>query len=208
MNALSAAREEQATAWMPSVDESPVATVLARLHAQLELSVLAGTARSELPAPSPVQGRFLYILARAVGARTVVEFGCGAGVATLYLAAAVRDNWGGRVLAIEPDASRRRHAMANILDAGVAPVVELCGEDAHAVLTGLTTPVDLLRLPSWQDGYRTLFDALLTRLRPGVTVVADGSPASLAPWFARLTPSGHGVASVPLGGGLEFAVLS
>ena len=51
--------------------------------------------------------------------------GCrsGAGVATLYLAAAVRDNWGGKVLAVEPDANRRRRAAANAREAGLEPAI-------------------------------------------------------------------------------------
>ena len=43
------------------------------------------------------QGRMLYLTARAIDARRIVEFGTSFGVSTIYLAAAVRDNGGGLV---------------------------------------------------------------------------------------------------------------
>ena len=43
-------------------------------------------------------GRLLYMLARATAARTIVEFGTSFGVSTLHLAAALRDNGGGRLI--------------------------------------------------------------------------------------------------------------
>jgi len=209
MSALSAPREAFQPAYMPSVDESPLAPVLAELHAGSELSWVADS-RSERAMLSPAQGRFLYLLARATGATTVVEIGSGAGVATLYLAAAVRDNWGGKVLALEPDANRRRLAAANTYEAGVAPFVDWCGENARAAITALASPVDMVRLAAWQDGYQTLFDALLPRLRPGAILVSDRAPVSQlpAPWLARLGAGSLGSVTVPLGAGLEFAVLS
>jgi predicted O-methyltransferase YrrM len=211
MSALSVSREAFKPAYMPSVDESPLAPVLAELHAGSELSWVADS-RSERAMLSPAQGRFLYLLARATGATTVVEIGSGAGVATLYLAAAVRDNWGGRVLAVEPDANQRRLAAANTREAGVGPFVDWYGEDARAAITGLAGPVDMVRLAAWQDDYQALFDALLPRLRPGAILVANRAPVSQlpGPWLARLSTSAGSLGSVtvPLGAGLEFAVLS
>lgn len=44
------------------------------------------------------QGRLLYLLARATDARHIVEFGKSFGISTIYLACAVRDNGGGKVI--------------------------------------------------------------------------------------------------------------
>jgi predicted O-methyltransferase YrrM len=208
MNALSVPQEQLVPGYMPSVDESPLAPVLAELHGQPELSWPADR-RSE-QAMSPAQGRFLYLLARAIGATTVVEIGSGDGVATLYLAAAVRDNWGGKVLAVEPDADRRRHAAAHIRAAGVASFVELCADEARAAITGLAGTVDMVRVSAWRETYRTLFDALLARARPGAILVADSAPVAQlpSPWLARLSAGSLGNVTVPFGAGLEFAVLS
>ena len=40
------------------------------------------------------EGQFLYLTARAIGARTVVEFGTSFGISTVYLGSAVVDNAG------------------------------------------------------------------------------------------------------------------
>ena len=46
-------------------------------------------------ATSPGGGMYCYLLARAVGAKRIVEFGTSFGVSTIWLALAVRDNGGG-----------------------------------------------------------------------------------------------------------------
>src|ERR1051325_5298142 len=56
-------------------------------------------------AVSPAQGQLLYLVARALGARRIVEFGTSFGISTLYLAAAVRDNGGGSVIGSEVEAA-------------------------------------------------------------------------------------------------------
>jgi predicted O-methyltransferase YrrM len=51
--------------------------------------------------PLPVSratGTLLYMLARAIGARSVVEFGTSFGISTIHLAAALKDNGGGRLI--------------------------------------------------------------------------------------------------------------
>lgn len=43
-------------------------------------------------------GTLLYMLARSAGARTILEFGTSFGISILHLAAALRDNGGGRLI--------------------------------------------------------------------------------------------------------------
>src|SRR5512138_1206886 len=52
-------------------------------------------------ASPPRHGMYLYLLARAIDARRIVEFGTSFGVSTIYLALAVRDNGGGCVIGTE-----------------------------------------------------------------------------------------------------------
>ena len=45
-------------------------------------------------AVSREEGEYLYILARAIGARNIVEFGASFGISSIYLAAAAKENGG------------------------------------------------------------------------------------------------------------------
>ena len=56
------------------------------------------------------QGVYCYMLARALGARHIVEFGTSFGISTIYLACAVRDNGGGRVIGTERVTAKAQRA--------------------------------------------------------------------------------------------------
>ena len=67
--------------------------------------------------PLPVSratGTLLYMLARSVCARNIVEFGTSFGISTLHLAAALRDNGGGRLIGSEFEPSKIRRARENL----------------------------------------------------------------------------------------------
>ena len=68
-----------------------------------EQQIISGRAfwRDKLVALDEDKARFCYLLCRALKATRVVEAGTSFGVSTLYLAAAVRDNGGGKVIATE-----------------------------------------------------------------------------------------------------------
>ncbi len=65
------------------------------------------------------QGGLLYVTARAIAARRIVEYGTSFGVSTLYLAAAVRDNGGGTVIGSEILPEKAEVARANFKEAAV-----------------------------------------------------------------------------------------
>ena len=152
----------------------------------------------------PAAGRFLYVAARAIGARRVVEFGTSFGISTLYLAAAVRDNGGGEGI-------ERTRALAHLAEAGLADLVDVRLGDARETLArDLSGPVDLLFLDGWKDLYVEMLELLTPRLRPGALVLADNVRTfkkTLAPFVARVR-AGHGFASttLPFTSGLEVAV--
>ena len=54
----------------------------------------------------PDQGCLLYLLARSINAKTIVEYGTSYGISTIYLAAAVRDNGGRLVIGTELTGTR------------------------------------------------------------------------------------------------------
>jgi hypothetical protein len=69
--------------------------------------------RTSYMAISPTQGRFLYVAARAVDAKKIVEFGSSYGISTLYLAAAAKDA-GGLVIGSEFEREKGESARANL----------------------------------------------------------------------------------------------
>lgn len=121
-------------------------------------------------------GQLLYIVARASQARSIVEFGTSFGLSTLHLAAALRDNGGGRLITSEFEPSKAATARANIAAAGLSDLVELREGDALETLkVDLPETIDLLLL----DGAKSLYSDVLAlvedRLRPGAVIVADNA---------------------------------
>lgn len=55
-------------------------------------------------------GTLLYMLARSIRAQSIVEFGTSFGISTLHLAAALRDNGGGRLIGSEFEPSKIKRA--------------------------------------------------------------------------------------------------
>ena len=72
----------------------------------------------QLDQPLPVSratGTLLYMLARSVRARNIVEFGTSFGISTLHLAAALRDNGGARLIGSEFEPSKIQRGAKTLL---------------------------------------------------------------------------------------------
>jgi predicted O-methyltransferase YrrM len=119
------------------------------------------------------EGWFLYLTARAVQARRVVEFGTSFGISTIYLAAAVRDNGGGVVIGTELEPSKHERAVANLARAGLADVADVRLGDALETLKETPEPIDLVFLDGWKNLYLPVLELLKGRMRPGSVVLAD-----------------------------------
>ena len=100
----------------------------------------------DIPLPvSRETGSLLYLLARSSGARTIIEFGTSFGISTIHLAAALRDNGGGRLITSEFEPSKVARALENLSAAALADLVELREGDALQTLKhDLPDRVDLL----------------------------------------------------------------
>lgn len=172
LNRLLAAEEQQdlaaafANAGVDMAGEYPVDVSAADLAERTKDVIMSVTREG---------GQLLYLLTRAVRARTVVEFGTSFGISTLYLASAVRDNGGGQVITTElqPDKARRAHE--NIAAAGLDDLVDLRLGDARETLRDLPGPVDLLLLDGWLDLRLPILTLVEPRLRPGALVIVDDS---------------------------------
>ncbi|MFJ1454900.1 O-methyltransferase [Nocardia sp. N2S4-5] len=158
-------------------------------------------------------GELLYLLARATGARSVVEYGTSFGVSTIYLAGAVRDNGGGTVIGTEIEPGKVAAARENFAAAGVADLIELRAGDARETLSGITELVDLLLLDGWPDLALPVLRVVEPALRPGALVLIDDVDMDFGrdvhgELLAYLAAPENGYQSVklPIGDGIQAAV--
>lgn len=118
-------------------------------------------------------GLTLALLARAAGARRVIECGTAIGVSTLHLARAVGD--GGRVVTFDVDPDRQATARAYLERAGVADRVDLRLQPALDGLKGLDGVYDLAFLDAIKSEYAAYTELVLPLLRPGGLLIIDNS---------------------------------
>lgn len=161
------------------------------------------------------QGLLLYLLARAVNAKRIVEFGTSFGISTIYLAAAVRDNGGGLVIGSELVAEKLRQARQNIAEAGLAEFVEVRAGDARETLRDAGGEpggeIDLVLMDGFPDLNLEIIKMLAPAIRKGGIVVTDNIrtfPEALAPYvaFLRDPQNGFRSAMLALKAGTEVSV--
>jgi predicted O-methyltransferase YrrM len=215
---------------MSALSTPPLAGLIARLFAAAEASdaVLAVNRASLIAAAdpsgadyrafyaatkehylavSPATARLLYMLARATRARAIVEFGASFGVSTLHLAAALKDNGGGRLITTEFEPGKAARLRQTLDEAGIADMVELRQGDALETLRyDLPDAIDLVLL----DGAKPLYPAILELLRPrfvaGTLIVADN--ADMCPdYVERVRAADSGYLSLPFGEDVELTMV-
>jgi len=157
-------------------------------------------------AVSPETGALLYMLARHSGATSIVEFGTSFGISTLHLAAALRDNGGGRLITSEFEPSKVARARQNLTKAGLADLVEFREGDALETLAiDLPERVDLLLLDGAKALYPDILGLVESRLRPGALVIADNADFC-PPYLEQVRSSGSGYLSVPFAKDVELSM--
>jgi len=138
---------------------------------------LVASAAAGLPAiaVAPPQGKLLMILARALGARTILEIGTLGGYSTIWLARALGP--GGRLVTLELDPKHAAVAKANLARAGLSDVVELRLGPASDSLRGLLAegrgPFDFIFIDADKPGYPEYLALALQLSAPGTLIVAD-----------------------------------
>jgi predicted O-methyltransferase YrrM len=159
--------------------------------------------------PLPVSretGTLLYMLARGSGAKTIVEFGTSFGISTLHLAAALRDNGGGRLITSEFEPTKAARARANLTAGGLLDLVEIREGDALQTLSvDLPKAIDLVLLDGAKALYPDILDRLEKHLRPGALIVADNADHS-PDYLARVRSPAKGYLSVPFAEDVELSM--
>lgn len=217
---------------MTTLTQSPVAPLLDRLFREaaavnpLTLAPIASLSREEIErmryskteyidlysrlkdAALPVSretGRLLYMLARSIDAKVIVEFGTSFGLSTLHLAAALRDNGGGRLITTEFEPSKMARAKENLEAGGLLDLVELRAGDALETLSRDLPPrIDLVLLDGAKPLYPDVLRLLEGRLRAGAMIVADNADDS-PEYLARVRSPEHGYLSTAFAEDIELS---
>lgn len=151
-------------------------------------------------------GTLLYMMARSMRARTIIEYGMSFAISTLHLAAALRDNGGGTVITTEFEPAKAIRGRDNLEKAGLLDLVEIREGDALETLSAnIPDPVDLLLLDGAKHLYPAILDRIEPHLRPGALVIADN--ADRAPdYLDRVRTPASGYLSVPFGEDVELSL--
>jgi predicted O-methyltransferase YrrM len=218
-----------------SIHAAPVRAVLDRLHGEAGQQTLrlvglgAALARDKLlgrtdSLPQEVerlrnlyvpvsqkQGELLYLVARSLRARRIVEFGTSFGISTTYLAAAVKDNGGGVVIGSELEPNKVATARRNLEEAGLSKLVEIREGDAQETLRDPGGTVDMVLLDGFKGLYLPVLEMLTPHLRQGAVVIGDNIftfRRALASYVAFVRDPRNGFFSVTLflGDGTEYSV--
>ncbi|MDQ1625248.1 MAG: hypothetical protein QOJ49_746 [Actinomycetota bacterium] len=129
----------------------------------------------------PGAGAALRLLAAALGARSVVEVGTGAGVASVWLLRGMRPD--GVLTTVDVETEHHRAARETLTEAGIpANRVRLISGKALDVLPRLTDGgYDLVFVDADKTEYPGYLEEALRLLRPGGAVVFDN-----ALWHGRV----------------------
>ncbi|RAP56294.1 O-methyltransferase [Oleiagrimonas sp. MCCC 1A03011] len=140
-------------------------------------AVLAANDEAGLPAidVSPLQGKFLQLIARMCGARKVLEIGTLGGYSTLCMARGLPDD--GHVTTLEFEPKHAEVARANLQRAGLAELVDVRVGAALDTLPALESegagPFDLVFIDADKTHNPDYLQWALRLSRPGTVIILD-----------------------------------
>lgn len=151
-------------------------------------------------------GNLLYMLIRSTGARNIVEFGTSFGISTIYMAAALKDSGGGKLIGTEFEPGKVAHARDNLRTAQLDGFVDIREGDALQTLArDLPSSIDLILLDGAKSLYAPVLELLEPRLRSGALIAADN--ADMCPeYVARVRDPASGYVSVAIADDVELSM--
>lgn len=156
-------------------------------------------------------GRFLYVCARARQAKLIVEFGTSFGISTIHLAAALHDGGAGRLISTELEPTKAARAQQNLVDAGLADIVDIrVGDALETLRDGIDGGIDLVLLDGAWSLYLPVLKILEPHLQPGALVIAENALDESGDYLTYVRNVENGYRSLPLpfdpGRGNEISV--
>ena len=142
---------------------------------------------------SPIQGKFLQLLAAASNARSILEIGSLGGYSGIWLARALPP--GGRLITLEINPTHAAVVRKSFEKAGVSDRTEVRVGNALDLLPKLESeaPFDLVFIDADKPPYPQYLEWALRLSRPGSIIVADNC---IRRGFAFQTAGDEGVAGI------------
>jgi predicted O-methyltransferase YrrM len=140
-------------------------------------AALADSAAAGLPAISvtPTQGKMLYLFARMLGARRILEIGTLGAYSTIWLARGMVE--GGRLVTMEIDPKHADVARRNLERARLTDCVEIrlgpAAESLEQMIADRVAPFDLTFIDADKASIDRYFTSSLQLSRPGALIVID-----------------------------------
>ena len=157
------------------VDDYLAARILpqdAALDAALAANAAAGLPQIDV---SPLFGKFLYLTARAIGARRILEIGTLGGYSTILLARALPA--GGKLVSLEVDDKHATVAGRNVDSAGVGDKVDIrvgpALKSLAAIEAARPAAFDLFFIDADKENNAAYVEIALRLSRPGSVIIVD-----------------------------------
>lgn len=153
----------------------------------------------------PEVGEFLWIFAKSLKSKDILEIGTSNGYSTLWLGDAARDN-AGVVTTVEYDEELSKMAHSNFVQAGLSDVIDVRCCDGGTLLEQFPgNSIDLLFLDAERSDYADWWPHPMRILRKGGVLIADNMtshPGELEVLYSQIQNSGRfSTAIVPVGKG-------
>ena len=129
--------------------------------------------REGFPTVGPAVGGWLRLLARAVDAERVFEFGSGFGYSAYWIAPAIPGD--GEIVLTEVDADELDDARENLRRGGFADRARFEHGDAIETVERYDGPFDLVLIDNEKHRYREAFEAVREKVPVGGVVAADNA---------------------------------
>ena len=118
-----------------------------------------------------IEGRFLKMLVRLTGARTILEIGTFTGYSALMMAEGLPDD--GRLITCEVDPKAETIARRYFSESPHGSKITIRMGPALETIKTLSGPLDLVFIDADKANYSNYYEASLPLLKPGGLIVAD-----------------------------------
>lgn len=163
----------------PAITEYLFELEQAQLRENIFTAMEAYAAKEKFPIVGPLVGRFFSIIAHAIGAKRVFEFGSGFGYSASWFANGIGKN--GNIICVDGDKENVERAERYLTEAGVWENISFHVGRAQDVFLKTDGEFDVIYNDADKNQYPEIFEMSWKRVRKGGFYIADNTL-----WFGRV----------------------